>query len=47
MASLAFVFHLMPGKTEEWRFWGEEIMGTRQSEYEAFRRHSGEVLADS
>ena len=41
MASLAFVLPLAPGKTEEWRFWGEEIVGPRRSEYEAFRRHLG------
>jgi hypothetical protein len=29
MASLAFVFPLTPGKTEEWRAWGAEILGPR------------------
>src|SRR5436309_917307 len=29
IASLAFVFPLTPGKTEEWRHWGEEILGSR------------------
>jgi hypothetical protein len=41
MVSLAFVFPLRPGKTEEWRVWGEEIWGARRSEYEAFRRKHG------
>jgi len=41
MASLAFVFPLTPGKTEEWRYWGEEILGPRRSEYQAFRRRLG------
>ena len=41
MASHAFVFPLTPGKTEEWRSWGQEILGPRRSEYEAFRRHLG------
>ena len=39
MASLAFVFPLTPGKTEEWRSWRQEILGPRRSEYQAFRRH--------
>lgn len=38
MASLAFVFPLTAGKTEEWRYWGEEMLGPRRSEYQAFRR---------
>jgi len=41
MASLAFVFPLTPGKTEEWRYWGEEILGPHRSEYQAFRRRLG------
>ena len=41
MASLAFVFPLTPGKTEEWRSWRQEILGPRRSEYQAFRRHLG------
>ena len=41
MASLAFVLPLTPGKTQEWRDWGEEILGPRRSEYEALRRRLG------
>ena len=41
MASLAFVFPLRAGKTEEWRAWIMEILGPRRSEYEAFRRRLG------
>ena len=41
MISLAFIFPLTPGKTEEWRSWGEEILGSRRSEYHAFRRRLG------
>ncbi len=41
MASHAFVFPLTPGKTEEWRSWGQEILGPRRSEYQAFRRRLG------
>jgi hypothetical protein len=41
MASLAFVFPLRAGKTEEWRAWIMEILGPRRSEYEAFSRQLG------
>ena len=41
MASLAFVFSLRAGKTEEWRAWIAEILGPRRSEYEAFSRRAG------
>jgi hypothetical protein len=41
MASLAFVFPLRAGKTEEWRAWIAEILGPRRSEYEAFSRQLG------
>lgn len=41
MASLAFILPLTPGKTEEWRDWGEEILGPGRSEYEAFSRKHG------
>jgi len=41
IASLAFVFPLKAGKTEEWRAWVAEILGPRRSEYEAFSRRVG------
>jgi hypothetical protein len=41
MESLAFVFPLRAGKTEEWRAWIAEILGPRRSEYEAFSRKHG------
>jgi len=41
MASLAFIFPLRAGKTEEWRAWIMEILGPRRSEYEAFSRQLG------
>lgn len=41
MASLAFVFPLRAGKTEEWRAWIRELLGPRRSEYEAFNRKLG------
>src|SRR5262249_55338643 len=41
MESLAFVFPLRAGKTEEWRAWIAEILGPRRSEYKAFSRRVG------
>ena len=41
MASLAFIFPLRAGKTEEWRAWIAEVLGPRRSEYEAFSRQLG------
>jgi hypothetical protein len=41
MASLAFAFPLTPGKAEELRSFGAEILGPRRSEYHAFRRRLG------
>jgi hypothetical protein len=41
MASLAFVFPLRAGKTEEWRALIMEILGPLRSEYEAFSRQLG------
>jgi hypothetical protein len=41
METLAFIFPLTPGKTEEWRNWGDEILEWRRSEYQAFRRRLG------
>src|SRR5260370_17529628 len=41
MASLAFAFPLTPGKAQELRSWGAEILGPRRSEYHAFRRRLG------
>ncbi len=41
MASLAFVFPLRAGKTEEWRAWIAEVLGPRRGEYEAFSRQLG------
>ena len=41
MASRAFAVPLTPGKAEELRSWGVEILGPRRSEYHAFRRRLG------
>jgi hypothetical protein len=40
-ASLAFVFPLTPGKVEERRCWGEEMLGPRRWEYQAFCHRLG------
>ena len=41
MTSLAFVLPLTPGKTQEWRNLGEEILGPHRSEYETFSHSLG------
>ena len=41
ITSLAFAFPLTPGKAEERRRWGEEILGPRRSEYQALRHRLG------
>jgi triacylglycerol esterase/lipase EstA (alpha/beta hydrolase family) len=41
MASLAFVLPLTPGKTQEWRNLGEEILGPHRSEYQALLHSLG------
>jgi hypothetical protein len=41
LESLAIVFPLTTGKAEAMRSWGEEILGPRRSEYQAFCCHLG------
>lgn len=41
MESLAFMLPITPGKTEEWRRWGGELLTTRRDEYLASRRRLG------
>ena len=41
MASQAFSFLLRTCKTEEWRSWIREVLGTRRNEFEAFSRRVG------
>ncbi len=38
MASLGSVFPILPGKTEQWKHFCQEMVGPRRSEYEASRR---------
>jgi hypothetical protein len=41
MASLAMTLPLLPGKTEAWQRWAQEISGARLSEYQASRKRLG------
>jgi uncharacterized protein DUF6176 len=41
MATLAMTLPLLPGKTESWKRWVQEMAGTRLSEFQASRKHLG------
>ena len=41
MASLGMALPLLPGKTESWKNWVQEMGGARLSEYQASRRKLG------
>src|ERR1700758_2972019 len=41
MASLASVFPILPGKTEQWKRFCQEMVGPRRSEYEATKNRLG------
>ena len=41
MASFASVFPLLPGKTEQWKRFCQEMVGPRRSEYEASNKRLG------
>lgn len=41
MASLASAFPILPGKTEQWKHFCQEMAGPRRSEYEASRNRLG------
>ncbi len=41
MASLAMAFPILPGKTEQWKHFCQEMAGPRRSEYEASRKRGG------
>ena len=43
MASLAMAFPILPGKTEQWKHFNQEMAGPRHSEYEASRKRLGET----
>jgi len=41
MASLASAFPILPGKTEQWQQFSQQMAGPRHSEYEASRKRLG------
>ncbi len=41
MASLGSAFPILPGKTEQWKHFCQEMAGPRRSEYEASRKRLG------
>jgi hypothetical protein len=41
MASLAMTLPLLPGKTEAWQHWVQEMSGARLSEFQASRKRLG------
>jgi len=41
MASLAMTLPLLPGKTEAWQHWVQEMAGARLSEFQASRKGLG------
>ncbi len=41
MASLGSAFPILPGKTEQWKQFCQEMIGPRRSEYEASRKRLG------
>src|SRR2546425_11260970 len=41
MASLGMALPLLPGKTESWKRWTQEMAGPRLSEYQASRQRLG------
>jgi hypothetical protein len=45
MASLAMAFPILPGKTEQWKHFIQELAGPRRSEYEASNKRIGATRA--
>ena len=43
MASLGIAIPILPGKTEQWKHFNQEMAGPRHSEYEASRKRLGET----
>ncbi len=41
MASLASAFPILPGKTEQWKHFSQEMVGPRHSAYETSRKRLG------
>src|SRR5438034_4489663 len=47
MASLAMTLPLLPGKTEDWKRWVQEMAGARLSEFQASRKRLGITREES
>lgn len=47
MASLAMTLPLLPGKTEEWKRWVQEMAGARLSDFQASRKRLGITREES
>ena len=47
MASLAMTLPLLPGKTEEWKRWVQEMAGARLSEFQTSRKRLGITREES
>jgi len=47
MASLAMILPLLPGKTEAWKHWVQEMAGARLSEFQASRKRLGITREES
>jgi len=45
MAALAMAFPILPGKTEQWKHFCQEMAGPRRSEYEASNKRIGATRA--
>jgi hypothetical protein len=41
MPMMAVAFPILPGKTDEWRAWMNELNGSRRAEFDASRRAAG------
>jgi Family of unknown function (DUF6176) len=41
MASIGTAFPIIPGKTEQWKRFSQEMAGSRRSDYEASRKRLG------
>jgi hypothetical protein len=41
MASLAIAFPILPGKTEQWKHFNQEMAGPRRSEFAAYAKRVG------
>jgi len=47
MAALAMILPLLPGKTEAWKHWTQEMAGTHLNEFRASRKRLGITREES